>query len=473
MNITNSLKKHWMLCSIIIIAALARLIYLFDWHEILWDSGVYFGMAKYLWSSGQAGLWEPIRPVLWPLIIGAGWFFKINIVWFSRILTFLLSIVSIILVFLVAKKIFSYRTAVFSAIIWSFSQIVFYLGFHEYTEIPAVTLALAAVLAFVCGRNFISGLFLSLAFLMKFPAGTLLIVFALCIVLQKNWKRLVPISAGFLVPAVPFFIFNQMMYGSILLPIIEAHRSIVQVVGCNIVRYKPWYQYFAWIVFDNVLNVFALLGIAASLKNWKKQYLLPLLSFLVPLAYFSLLHCRDYRYLVIFLPFVVLFSGKGIDVFVEWLENFKKIGKYAFPAAVIVVFAVSAVHGIIFYQNNELRNPDLAAERYYKWLETRQIGGEIWSANPTVAAYTDQKINKIYYPVYGQETATDFNKYLEKNSERVGAILLDNCGGGLICSPDDEKCPVELEKMRALLNERFRQVFFDQSGRCWYSIYAR
>jgi hypothetical protein len=410
--------------------------------------------------------------VLWSLIIGAGWFFKINIVLFSRILTFLLSIVSIMLVFLVAKKIFSYRTAVFSAIIWSFSQIFFYLGFHEYTEIPAVTLALAAVLAFVCGRGFIAGILLSLAFLMKFPAGTLLAVFVLCVLLQKNWKRLLAVSAGFLVPAVPFFIFNQMMYGSILLPILEAHRSIVQVVGCNILRYKPWYQYFGWVIFDNVLNIFALWGIAATLKNWKKQYVLPLFSVIIPLAYFSLLHCRDYRYLVVFLPFVVLFSGKGIDAFVEWLENFKKIGKYAFPVAVIVVFAVSAVHGIIFYQHNELRNPDPAAERYYTWLETRHIDGEIWSANPTVAAYTDQRINKIYYPVYGQETATDFNKYIEQNSERIGAILLDNCGGGLICSPDDAKCPVELEKMRSLLNERFRQVFFDQSGNCWYSIYV-
>jgi hypothetical protein len=473
MKLLNCLKNNRMLFAILFAAVFARLVYFFDWHEIWWDSGVYFGMAKYLWSGGASGLWEPIRPVLWPLILGAGWAVNLNIVWFARILEFLLSIVSIILVYAIARKIFSQRAAVVSSAVWAFSSIVFYMGFHEYTEIPEVTLVLAAVLAFVSGRNFAAGIFAGLAFTMKFPAGIFLAVLGLCLILQKRWKPAVNLGIGFAIPAISFLVFNQAMYGSMLKPIIEAHKSILLVVGCNILRYKPWYQYFGWILFDNVLNLFALLGIAVAVRNWKKQYFLPLLSLLLPLAYFSQLHCRDYRYLVLFLPFVILFTGYGIDRLISALEEYKKISKYVLPIALIIVFAVSAVHGILFYQHNELRNPDLAAERYYNWLETRQVEGEIWSSNPVIAAYTDQKINKIYYPVYGQETATDFNKYLEANSERVGAVLLDNCGGGLICSPDDEKCPVELEKMRVLLNERFRQVFFDESGRCWYSIYSR
>ncbi|MEM2916113.1 MAG: glycosyltransferase family 39 protein [Candidatus Woesearchaeota archaeon] len=473
MNIIRCLRRHWLVCSVIIVAALARLIYLFDWHEVWWDSGVYFGMAKYLWSGGTSGLWEPIRPVLWPLIIGFGWWLKFNIVWFARILEFLLSVISILLVYAIARKLFSHRAAVISSILWAFSSIVFYLGFHEYTEIPEITLVLVAIFAFVSGRNFLAGIFAGLAFLMKFPAGIFLLVLGICLVIQKRWKQIAYLFVGFAIPAIPFFVFNQVMYASMVLPILEAQKSILMVVGCNILRYKPWYQYFGWILFDNVLNAFAVVGIISAARDWKKQFLLPLLSLLLPFAYFMQLHCRDYRYLVLFLPFVVLFGGFGIETCVNWLEKKKQIAKYVWAISLVVVFVVSVLHAIIFYHNNEPRIPDLASERFFRWLEDRRIDGEIWTSNPVVAAFTDQKIEKIYYPIYGRETATDFNRYLAQNSGKVGAVLLENCGGGLVCSPDDEQCPVEIEKMRFFLNEHFRQVFFDQSGRCWYSIYAR
>ena len=172
---------------------------------------------------------------------------------------------------------------------------------------------------------------------------------------------------------------------------------------------------------------------------------------------------------MLFLPFVVLFTGCGIDSVMAVVEKRWKIA----PVVLVFVLVISSAHSVFFYHNNEPRVPDLASERYFRWLEERKIDGEIWSSNPVVAAYTDQRINKIYYPIYGGETAADFNKYLKENHGKVGAVLLDNCGGGLVCSPDDKKCPVELDKMRVFLNENFRQVFFDQSGRCWYSIYAR
>jgi hypothetical protein len=471
MKITNLLKKHWIFCAVLLVAALARLVYLFDWHEIWWDSGVYIGMAKYLWSGGSAGLWEQIRPILWPLFLGAAWWLKLNIVLFARIAEFVLSIVSIALVYLLAKKYFSQRAAIISSIIWAFSSIVFYLGFHEYTEIPEVTLVLAAVLAFSNSRWFLSGILAGLAFLTKFPAGIFIAVLGICIILQKRWKPLVPLGAGFLIPTAAFLAFNQAVYGTMLGPVIEAHKSILQVVGCNILRYKPWYQYFIWIFSDNVLNIFSIFGIAAIAGKWDRKYFLPVLALVLPLAHLMQQHCRDYRYLVVLLPFVVIFSGYGISIAVEWLEKKRKLSKFAWPAVLVAVLIISSSQAIIFYKDNEQKLPDFAAENYFKWLKENNVEGEIWSANPVISAYTDRKVNKIYYPIYGQETATDFNKYLNANSARIGAVLLDNCGGGLVCSPDDQKCPVELEKMRAFLNERFRQVLFEQSGRCWYSIY--
>lgn len=472
MKLVKHLQKHWLFCSVIFVAALARLLYLFDWHEIWWDSGVYFGIAKYLWSGGSSGLWENIRPVLWPLFLGAAWWLKLNIVLFARIAEFLLTLVSTALVYALGRKFFSQRAAVISGIIWAFSSIVFYLGFHEYTELPEVALVLAAVLAFSNEKWFLSGILAGLAFLTKFPAGIFIVMLGLCVILQRRWKPLVPLGVGFAIPAAAFLLFNYRIYGAMLGPVIDAHESILNVVGCNVLRYKPWYQYFVWIVFDNALNLFSVAGIIAAVRNWKRQYLVPVAALALPAAYLMQLHCRDYRYLVTFLPYVVMFSGYGISLLAEWLEKKKTIAKFAWPAVIMIVFIVSAVHGILFYHGNEPRFPDKASENYFQWLEGKNISGEIWSANPVISAYTDLPVHKIYYPIYSRVTATDFNNYLQANSARIGAVLLDNCGGGLICSPDDAKCTVELEKMRSFLNERFRQVFFDQSGRCWYSVYT-
>jgi 4-amino-4-deoxy-L-arabinose transferase-like glycosyltransferase len=472
MTIARHVRRHQTLYALLLVAALARVLFLFDYHEVWWDSGVYLGMAKYAWSGGTAGLWEHIRPVLWPFIIGSAWWLKLNMVWFARILEFLLAIISTGLVYVLGRKWFSQRAAILASTLWAFSAIVFYLGFHEYTELPAVTLMLIALVAFMNKRWFLAGLFTSLAFLMKFPAGILLVALGLVLIVQKSPRSLVPLGLGFAVPAGAFLAFNQTLYGTMLGPLLDARENILSVLGCNVLRFNPWWQYFMWALADNWLNLFALFGLGAMFVRWKKQHVLPLLSLISPAAYLLQLHCREYRYLVLFLPFVVLFTGQGIAVAGEWLERQALIKRYAWPAVMLLVVAISVFHGILFYHGNEVREPDPAAEDYARWLAGRQIDGEIWSSNPVVSVYTDAPVHKIYYPIYQEGIATTFNAYLAAHAGRIGAVLLDNCGGGIVCHPADIRCAEQLTVMRSFLNQNFKQVFFAQSGECWYAIYA-
>lgn len=472
MTLLNHAKKYALLYSVLLIAALARILYAFDAHELWWDSGVYVGMAKYLWSGGTAGLWEHIRPVLWPAILGIAWWLKLNTVAFARVLSFALSLVSIALVYQLGKQWFSERAGIIASILWGLSSVVFYLGFHEYTELPAVTLALAALLAFTRQRLFIAGILTSTAFLFKFPAGIFIAVLGICLLARKEWKQLLPLGIGFALPTAAFLAFNAWTAGSTLAPLIAARESILSVLGCNVLRFKPWYQYFGWIVFDNILNVFAIAGIGFAATRWNKRALLPALALLIPAAYFMQMHCRDYRYLTMFLPFVVLFAGLGIERIVAALEG-RKRRSWIYPAALIIVLAVSLTHALLFFHANEPRTLDPNAERYYRWLADNPVDGEIWSANPTVSAYTDSPVHKLYYPLYERGQATDFNNYLSANRDRIGAVLLDNCGGGIICPSDDTACAQQLDATRAFLNEHYKQVFFANTGNCWYSIYAR
>ncbi len=469
MTIRTHFARYQTLYALLLIAALARLLFFFDPHEVWWDSGVYVGMAKYLWSFGHAGLGEHIRPVLWPAVLGIAWVMKLNVIWFARVIEFLLALVSTALVFALGRKLFSERTALFSSIVWAFSAIVFSSGFHEYTELPAVTLVLAALVAFVHTRWFLAGLFVGLAFLTKFPAGIFLAVLGIAVLAQKRWKGALWLSAGFTIPAAAYLLFNHMMYGTAFGPLLDARTSILSVLGCNVLRFKPWYQYVIWVFVDNWLNVFAVVGLAAVAARWKRQYVLPVLALIVPVAYLMQLHCREYRYALLFLPILALFTGNGIAFISEWME--KRL-KHARTALLLTVVLVSAFHGILFYHGNEIRVLDQNAEHYYRWLEGKEIPGEVWSSNPLVSVYTDQLVHPLYYPVYTEGTATDFNTYLASNKEKIGAVFLDNCGGGIICAPDDAGCAEQLQVLRKLLDADFTQSFSAQSGDCGYAVYV-
>ena len=466
------LKHHQLIFIIIALAAFTRLLFFFEQREIWWDAGVYIGMAKYLASAGSAGLWEHIRPVLLPAILGIFWWFKLNLVWIARIIEFLLALISTGLVYMLCRKFFSQRAAIISSTLWAFSAIVFFMSFHAYTELLAVTFVLGALVAFTDNRYFLAGLLASFAFLAKFPAGIFIVVIGIAILLQKRWKSLIPTGIGFAIPTAAYLIFNYLTQGSAITPLIDARESILSVLGCNVLRFQPWWQYFSWIFVDNWLNIAAIIGLVAVVYRWKKQYTLPVLALALPALYFMQMHCREYRYLVLFLPFVVMLTGHGISLITDWLERKKQWKKYIWPAILIAVVTISVFHAITFYHANEIV-PNNNAERYFHWIEDKEITGEIWSSNPVISAYTDHPVKQIYYPLFGQALASNFNNYLEKNTDRIDAVFLDNCGGGIICASDDQGCENELERMRGILNEHFNLAFFAESGRCWYAIYSR
>src|SRR3989338_11534568 len=52
-----------------------KLMLAFNPHVVFWDESVYIGMGKYLYSDGTIGLWEDLRPIFLPLILGALWEF--------------------------------------------------------------------------------------------------------------------------------------------------------------------------------------------------------------------------------------------------------------------------------------------------------------------------------------------------------------------------------------------------------------
>jgi hypothetical protein len=290
----------------------------------------------------------------------------------------------------------------------------------------------------------------------------------LVLLLNKDVRNSARLFAGFLIPVVPVLIVYQFFYGNALLPFIDARDAIQKVIGCNILRFKPWWQYTFWIISENALNLFAVIGILGYLKDFKKSKLLPLICLVVPLIYFSQMHCRDYRYLILFIPFVAIFSGLGITYFID---AFKQRKKQVFAITLLLVLSFSIFQGVLFYLSTESIVTNPSSEKYFQFLDGKKISGEVWSSNPVISFYTDARIEKMYYPVYNEGVSTDFYNYLANNSNKIQYVFLDNCGGGIICAETDPVCLSQNNETIKFLESHFKKALDEKYGNCFYTIY--
>jgi len=469
-------KKHVRNAILILLALVlvSKLIYFFAWHEVWWDSGVYVGMGKHIWSAGESGLLEHIRPPFWPLTLGFFWKLGLSPVFFGRLLEIILFLGIIWLVYKLTSSWFEERVGLIAAAIVSFSSIFYHLGFHLYTEIPAVFLVLLAIYLFEKKAVFTAGIITGLAFLTKFPTLLFFIVLGLVLIFRKEFRSIIPLTIGFVLPIVPFFISNFVFYGSFFEPLLAANEVILRALGCNVLRYKPWLFYFqALFSSETKLHLFGILGLLLFFKEFSKKRLILLFSLVLPLAYFIQLHCRDYRYATLFIPFVACFTAFGLVFLFDLIFKNIKGHKIIFCVLTTLVLLFTFHTANAFYRANEPAESDLVAQRYFYFLQNKTVEGEIWVSNPIISAYTDLRLEKIYYPIFGESVAADFSRYLKEHGDKISYVFLDNCGGGLICHPEDAVCKEQTEKLIAQLDEGFIKVFDEENKGCWYKIYAK
>ncbi len=460
-------KNNYLFILIIFFFLLAVFIFCFDKYVVWWDSGVYVGMGKYIFSLGKIGLWEHIRPVAWPFILGGFWKLGLPVIFFGRLVQFGMFFSSIFLIYFIGKKLYSKSAGIIAAAFLASSAILFHLVFHLYTEIPAMFFTLLAYFLFFRKKYLLAGLFIGIAFLTKFPAAIFIAILFFFLLFRKQWKQALFFSIGVAITVLPFIIANFVVYGSIFGGLFAAQLTIKKVLGCNILRKQKWWYYFSQLFFyENKFLIAALVGI---FHNVRKNILI-ILSAVLPLIYFMNLGCRDYRYVVVFLPFVILLASAGL---VFLMDKFKKEKtRKLFLALLILAVLVVGFRGVFYFHQEKsvLIEPEL---EYFYYLHNKEIGGEIWTSNPVLAAYSDNLLHKIYYPVYDGNISTNFFNYLKNNSEKVEFVFLDNCGGGIICPPNDNICSQKNDELIDFLDNNFKSVFNKQQGRCWYKIYHR
>jgi len=85
-------KGHISIIAIIILFIFSYYYYPHPNADLWWDSSVYLGMGKYVYSFGEVGLYEGSRPLVWPLILGFFWKLGLDPIFFGRLMVLIFGI---------------------------------------------------------------------------------------------------------------------------------------------------------------------------------------------------------------------------------------------------------------------------------------------------------------------------------------------------------------------------------------------
>ena len=94
-------------------------------YPVMWDESSFIAIGKFIYSSGQSGIWEDIRPPGLPLLLGFFWKVGLGNVFVYRAIGFLSALGVLFLTYLLGKEFMRPHFAALSAILVAFSPVFF------------------------------------------------------------------------------------------------------------------------------------------------------------------------------------------------------------------------------------------------------------------------------------------------------------------------------------------------------------
>lgn len=400
----HNLKRYWLAATLMLFFVIILAVSLWNQYYFF-DEAVYIGMSKYLYSFGESGFFEFIRPVLLPLITGLPLLFGWPMTGFAKVMMCLLALGDLILMYLIVKKIKNKKAAVCSTLILMITPLFAFYSGRILPHIPAIFLMLLAIYFFVDEKYWLTGIFSGLAFLIRFPYGLLWPGFVMAIFLtinKKNYKqilrRIFLISGMFVLAALPYLIFSYLTspaHLGFLERILRPFTSAALTVGESAHIYNGSFGYYFINLFkQNIFFFFGIGGLVFLIKRSRlkdKNNNIIIILFLLMSFYFSFLSHKELRYALSFVPFVAYFSGIGMSLFWDYLRK-KTTRKWLVILAVILLLIFG---GMLF-----LKVPRSIPEQpvHDPALEKLLLTDKpIVSSSPFIIFYTDAPIKTEYY----------------------------------------------------------------------------
>jgi len=386
--------------------------------EVTWDESVYVGLGKYLWSGGASGIYEPFRPILLPIVLGALWRLGIDPIIAGKLLVALCAALAVVIVYKIGKLYYDELTAVAAAVVVAVMPVCVVQSVLLYTEVVATLFTLIAVLMFLRLRAASFGLFSGLAFLTRFPSAVVFFVCAAVALAFGRVRFMLLAAAVFCVVIAPYFVKNLFFGSGWLDPFIAAMRH-----QGNTVFSEPWHFYLTQLLWNSPLLLAFPAGALMLVKRRRGEsgVVALLLASVVPLAYFTLITNKQPRFMVSFLPFVVLVAAAAVDLSKTWQKVVVGLG-----VSLSLVLAVVK-----------------ARENYYGYIPTDELcAGQIITSVPMYAAYYDN----LFIPAYF-DPGDAIERFQKHEAESCMFIFMDVFPCEQMRVPD---CATNSAKLREL-----------------------
>ncbi len=295
---------------LILLAIASQSFLLITAHPAGWDEAVYIGMGKFLYSAGQSGLWEPLRPVLLPAVLGIPWVLNLPVIPIGEIIGITAMVGTALLIYGTARNYMESAGAFLCSAIFITAPVVVLQSSQLMSGMPAAFFGMLAV--YWHHKPAHSGIAAALSFLTRYPLG--LVGAALFFLSLKKPIRTITFTIGAAIVGVPFLLANTIAYRSHglaapIYPLVQAlpHQSNPVHAAGSLMSSLIFYP--LNIFLQAPIFLFALPGIYLFAK--KKQWHI-LLPFLLLVLYFTFITNKQMRFAIVFLPFLALFAGYAV-----------------------------------------------------------------------------------------------------------------------------------------------------------------
>lgn len=456
----KAIKEHIGLIAITVLFISSFFYYFNPNADLWWDSSVYLGMGKYIYSSGESGLYEASRPLMWPLILGAFWKLGLDPILFGRLIVLIFSIGTVILTYLAALELFNKRTALLSCFLLAISPTFFLFSSIIFTEVPAAFFLMLGLYFFIKENYNLAGFIFGIAFMTRFFQISMIFpiyMFFIYLAYKKKARieQLFASALFFLIALMPFLALNFILFKNPFYPFI-LQAWMTKFTGW--VFHEPFLFYFINLLKENVLILFSILGVFFILKKEKYMRLIVPFTFLLAFIPYNFTAHKEMRFLIFLFPLICMLTSYGIIKFSEYFARYKKMAFYL----LIIIGILHAAPQL------RLNNYDDKLDAFYEFMKNKDIKEGLWISNPSFISYNNAKADElIYYPLYNAEKI----KNLKDKINRAKFILINSCDI-MPCPPYEDACAREHEEFIAILMKNFKAELNEEQGSCNYYIFT-
>ncbi len=437
---------------------------LFNDADIWWDPAVYVEMGKYMFSDGNSGLWEPYRPILWPVILGFFWKMGLDPIFFGNLMSIALATVCIYIAYLICKKIFDMNTGIVAAFILSFTPTFFFFSGIPFSEMCSLMFLLLGIYFYFEKKIALCGLAFGLSFITR--VFYVFVFFSLSLVIcyevfkrREKISRLILMGCYFFIPVLFYLLFNLFMYRDMFLPFIEQTWMTVNV---GWVWSEPFYFYFFQIIKENLLSIFAIAGIIFIFPGGgmnKRNQTIFLAVFLIIFLPFNVFEQKEVRFMVLFWPVICVLIGYGIIMVFNKIKNQKMAWSYLI--LLLIVFCVYSLPQLKFNEYND------EYDIIYNYEKEHKLENPIWISNPSYIVHTDYNASLIYYPRF------DLAKMEKLNFEMRDAktVMINTCD--IPCPPSEILCEESKSRFIEELKNKYELRAYDKKWICEFMVLVK